>query len=106
MGQVVDVTQLQDNTLFGVRTQTSNKASAITQSTTNDIHGSTLSTSSVPCRAVYVGTTGNLSVVMANDNDGTFGTKVVFNNVPVGVFPIQVVAVHTDTTASDLVALF
>ncbi|OHE79026.1 MAG: hypothetical protein A3F67_10980 [Verrucomicrobia bacterium RIFCSPHIGHO2_12_FULL_41_10] len=53
-------------------------------------------------RGVYVGVTGNLNVVMA---DGS--SAVVFSNVPVGIFPIQVKQVYaTSTTATSLVALY
>lgn len=52
-------------------------------------------------RALYIGTSGNLTVVMA---DGT--ADVVFANVPVGIFPIQVSKVKAATTAADIVALY
>ena len=54
-------------------------------------------------RALYVGTGGNISVNMA----GT-GAAVVFTGVPSGsVLPISVTRVlSTDTTASDIVALW
>jgi hypothetical protein len=53
------------------------------------------------CRAVYVGTTGNIVALMASGNVATFLT------VPVGVFPIQVTRINsTSTTASNLVALY
>jgi len=52
-------------------------------------------------RALYVGVTGNLSVVMADDEN-----TVVFSNVPVGIFPIQVSKVLAATTASSIVALW
>jgi hypothetical protein len=82
-------------------------AVAVSLSDTDDIHGDTLSTGSTPCRALYVGTTGNISVVMVNDNHKSSPSTVLFSNVPVGIFPIQVVQVkNTDTTASDIVALF
>ena len=53
-----------------------------------------------PTRGLHIGTTGNLSVEMAN------GT-VDFPNVPVGIFPIQVTRVNaTGTTASNIRALW
>lgn len=53
-------------------------------------------------RALYIGTTGNLNVVMS---DGS--VAVLFSNVPVGIFPIQVKQVYsTSTTASTIVALY
>lgn len=52
-------------------------------------------------RALYVGTTGNINVRMAD------GTTVLFSNVAVGIFPIQVDQVlSTSTTASNIVALY
>lgn len=56
-------------------------------------------------RGLYIGTSGNLTVLMANDYGGSF--QVTFNNVPVGVFPVQVTRVVSGTTtASNIVALF
>lgn len=53
-----------------------------------------------PVSAIYVGGTGNLSVVMAN------GESATFTNVPVGVLEIAVVKVlSTGTTATGLVGL-
>jgi hypothetical protein len=53
-----------------------------------------------PTRSLYVGTTGNISVVMLN------GT-VVFNTVAVGILPVQCTRVNaTGTTASNIVALW
>ena len=52
-------------------------------------------------RGLYVGTTGNLNVRMAD------GMTTLFSNVPVGVFPIQVdMVMSTSTTASNIVALY
>jgi hypothetical protein len=54
-----------------------------------------------PARSIYVGTTGNLSVIMYG------GQTVTLNSVPVGVLPIQVKRVlATGTTAGNLVALW
>jgi hypothetical protein len=54
-----------------------------------------------PARALYVGTGGNVSVVMAG------GQTVTFANVPAGMLlPIEVGRVlATGTTASNIVAL-
>jgi hypothetical protein len=55
-----------------------------------------------PCRAIYVGTAGALSVVGALDS-----APVTFDNLPVGVWPFRVVRVRsTGTTASGIVALY
>lgn len=53
------------------------------------------------CRALYVGTTGNISVLTAS------GNTVTFSNVAVGILPVQVQRVNsTSTTASTIVALY
>lgn len=52
-------------------------------------------------RALYVGTSGNLAVVMAEGS-----STVTFSNVPVGIFPIQVQKVMAATTAANIVALY
>jgi len=52
-------------------------------------------------RALYVGTSGNINVRMAD------GQTTLFSNVPVGIFPIQVDQVlSTSTTALLLIALY
>lgn len=58
-------------------------------------------------KALYVGVTGNLTVITAGDNsNGGLGTPVLFSNVPVGWFPVQVRAVMaTGTTASSIVGV-
>jgi hypothetical protein len=54
------------------------------------------------CRAIYVGVTGDLVVVMPYDD-----STVTFTNVPVGIFPIQCSQIYsTGTTASGIVALY
>jgi hypothetical protein len=53
------------------------------------------------CRALYVGTGGNLAVRMSD------GTAVTFTNVSAGIFPIQVDMVKsTSTTATGIIALY
>lgn len=82
-------------------------ASSITASDTNGIDGAALSRNSPTCRSLYVGTTGNITVVMAHENLKGTQSTVTFSNVPVGIFPIQVAQVRsTGTTASNIVALF
>jgi hypothetical protein len=52
-------------------------------------------------RSIYVGTTGNINVRMAD------GQTLVFPTVPVGVLAIQVDQVlSTSTTASNIIALY
>lgn len=54
-----------------------------------------------PTRALYIGTTGNLVVNMADD------TSVTFTAVPVGILWISVDRVKaTGTTASNIIALY
>lgn len=51
---------------------------------------------------LYVGVTGNLRVLLANDTD-----PITLNNVPVGYHPLIVQRVYaTNTTATNIVALF
>ncbi len=58
-------------------------------------------TNLVTTRSLYVGTSGNVSVIMAD------GQTVTFVAVPVGMFPIQVTKVlATGTTASDILAIY
>lgn len=55
-----------------------------------------------PTRSLYIGTTGNLTVVMYPSRN-----VVTFSNVPVGVLPIRVARVNlTGLTAGAIVALW
>lgn len=61
-------------------------------------------------RGIYVGTSGDLTVLLANDNTGEDdvpdGTVITFANAPVGYHPLRCVMVmSTGTTADDLVGL-
>lgn len=61
-------------------------------------------------RGIYVGTAGDLTVLLANDNSGEDdipdGTVITFANAPVGYHPLRCVMVmNTGTTADDLVGL-
>lgn len=58
-----------------------------------------------PTTGLYVGATGDVTVVFAFDASNT---PVTFVDVPTGMFmPIAVKQVHaTGTTASDIVALY
>jgi len=51
-------------------------------------------------RALYVGTSGNVTVRMAS------GAIVEFKNVPAGVFPVQVDQVRDATVPTDILALY
>ena len=67
---------------------------AISPSDSTDLAGGT-------CRALFVGTAGNLNI------DDAFGNTVLFSNVPAGIFPVRAKRVRsTSTTASNLVALY
>ena len=52
-----------------------------------------------PCRALWVGTAGNLDVVMMN------GEEVTFANVE-GLLPIRVKEIKGTSTAEDVVAAY
>jgi hypothetical protein len=58
---------------------------------------------SVTCRALFVGSAGDVSVILADDS-----SSVVFKNVPAGtVMPISVKRVEaTLTTATDILGLY
>jgi len=72
-------------------------AFAITSDSENDLANST--------RAIYVGTTGDLTVTMVDS--GTANTFVTFATVPAGtVLPIRVQRVSAATTANNLVGMF
>lgn len=51
-------------------------------------------------RALYIGVTGDLEVVMLN------GNVITFTNVPVGWFPISVSKVTSGTTADGIIGLY
>lgn len=65
----------------------------------------TSNTSIITCRALYIGTGGNVSVQMLGyDNSNTV---LSFANVPSGTtLDIRVTKVLTNTTATDIIALF
>lgn len=58
-------------------------------------------------RAIYVGTAGDLAVVMAGLGIGAT-TAITFKNVPAGsILPIRCTRINTtNTTAADIVALY
>lgn len=51
------------------------------------------------CRALFVGVAGNITATSPK------GNSVQFTNVPVGIFPVQCLAV-TAATATGIVALY
>lgn len=52
-------------------------------------------------RALYIGTGGTLVVRMADSQ-----LACTFNNVPAGIFPIQVDVIYSTSTVSNIVALY
>lgn len=68
----------------------------VTPSDTEDLAGG-------PCRALYVGGAGDVSIVAEGS-----GSAVVLSSVPAGtILPIRAKAVRvTGTTATDIVALY
>ena len=55
-----------------------------------------------PTRGIYIGGSGNLKVLLANSE-----SPVTFSNVVQGsILPIMVIKVYTDTTATNLIALY
>ncbi len=53
-------------------------------------------------RALYIGVSGDVTVLMA---DG--GTAVTFKSVPIGILPVRVQRVNaTNTTATNILALY
>lgn len=81
--------------LVGAMDWPATKAAAVTPSDTDELAAVT--------RGIYVGTTGDLEVVMADDT-----AEVVFKAVPAGtLLPIRVKQVlDGNTTADDIVALY
>jgi hypothetical protein len=62
----------------------------------------------VSCRALFVGTGGNVAVHMLGNAASPGGTSVTFSNVPSGsILPVSCYRVlSTGTTASNIVALY
>jgi hypothetical protein len=70
------------------------KAGAITPHDTNELTAVT--------RGIWVGVTGHVAVILADDT-----SAVTFTNVPVGFFPVQAKTVlSTGTTATGLIAVY
>lgn len=70
-------------------------ARAVTPHDTNVLTGGT-------CRALYIGGTGNVAVVLADE-----GAAVTFASVPVGILNIQArIVLSTGTTATNILALY
>lgn len=82
------------------------RAVAVTPSDTKDVTNPTGDNATKYAKALYVGVSGNLAVVIASDT-GNPGTAVNFLNVPVGWFPVQVRRVMlTGTSATSIVGLY
>lgn len=79
--------------LFGRGSETAGVAIAVTPADSNV----------GPYRGIYVGGTGNLVVIMADDDTGT---PVTFTSVPTGsLLPIAVRQIRAATTATNIVGL-
>ena len=61
-----------------------------------------------PCRAIYVGGAGNVTIVPVNDNAGIAGTAVTFVGCYAGmILPVMAISIdNTNTTATSIVALY
>lgn len=76
-------------------TAPSNQCIAITPSDTVAFVGG-------PCRGIYVGVTGDITLIPA-----VGGAAVLFKAVPVGILPVMALRVNTTaTTATNMVALY
>jgi hypothetical protein len=82
------------NAPYEVSTSPATGATAANAHDTNQLTNGT-------CRSLYIGTTGDVKVTMAN------GDVATFTNVAVGVLPVSCKQVFsTGTTASGIVALY
>lgn len=89
-------------------TAPASRAILVTPSDTKDVTNATGDAAASYAKSLYIGTTGNVAIVAANDNSASgAGTAVTFSNVPVGWFPVRVRRVmSTNTTASNIVGLY
>ena len=79
----------------GFGNQSAQNAAAVSLSDTVDLPGGV-------CRALYVGTAGDIALIPAGGS-----SSVTFTAVPVGILPVAVKRVlSTATTASHIVALY
>lgn len=54
-----------------------------------------------PCRALYIGVSGDVAVLAPD------GTTATFLSVPIGVLPVKALRVNsTGTTATNVIALY
>ena len=78
---------------FGGAESPASRAFAITPSDSTDL--------ATPARSLYVGTAGNLSVILVGDT-----AAVTFTNVQAGYHPIRVKRIRaTGTTATGIIGL-
>lgn len=84
------------------------RAIAVTPSDTKDVTNASGDAAPSYAKALYIGVTGDVSIIAAGDNTNSgAGTAVTFTAVPVGWFPVQVRRVrNTGTTASSIVGLY
>lgn len=84
------------------------RAIPVTPSDTKDVTNATGDNASGYAKALYIGVSGDVTVVTGNDQSNAgAGTAVTFKAVPVGWFPVQVRRVMaTNTTAQSIVGLY
>lgn len=80
----------------------------ITPSDSRDVTNAAGDNARSYAKALYIGVSGDLSVIHAGDQSNTLqGTAVLYKAVPVGWFPVQVRRVMaTNTTATNIVGLY
>lgn len=83
-------------------------AIAVTKSDTLDVTNASGDNAPTYAKALWIGVTGNVAVVLAGDQSASgAGKAVTFIGVPVGLFEVQVRRVmSTNTTATSIVGLY
>lgn len=84
------------------------RAIPVTPSDTKDVTNATGDNAPCYAKALYIGVTGDVTVVTAGDNGNALaGTAVLFKAHPVGYMPVQVRRVMaTGTAATNIVGLY
>lgn len=83
------------------------RAFAVSPSDTNDLTNVSGDADPTYAKALYIGVTGDVTVITAGDTSANLaGKSVTFKAHPVGYMPVQVRRVlNTGTTATNIVAL-